>query len=42
MSLGGFLVARYLKSLVSHHEDFEEYLEGIVELFNEVTLKKFF
>ena len=36
------MVARSLKGPVSHNKDFEEYLEGIVELFNEITRRKFF
>lgn len=34
--------AKSLKHLVSHDKDFEVYLEGIVELFNEFTHRKIF
>lgn len=38
----GSVEARPLKGPVSHDKDFEVYLEGIVELFNEFTHRKIF
>lgn len=39
---GGSVEAKSLKGLVRHDQDFEVYLEGIVELFNEFTHMKIF